>query len=296
MKAGRLTLPAVLCIAIACSFWTTSKLYSLHKESRNQNISSLIYLPGPILEAVSLEFSGVLSDYLMLKTMVFHGERLMLKQSLNAEEWRATYLALSRITDLDPRFWDPYVFAETSLPWDAGMVKETNELLVKAAQARPNDYQPYFFLWYNYSHFLKDLATAGKYLEKSSRRPNAPVYFATLSARASFFANETEAGVIFLEEILKETTDPSRLAWIKKRQDALKTIAFLEKYVRKFEEQFSKRPKQLQELIDSKMLNKIPPDPYGGTFFITPEGRIYTTSKLVPMKKQNKQESSGRGN
>jgi hypothetical protein len=225
----------------------------------------------------------------MLKTMVFHGERLMLKQSLSPEEWQATHLAISRITDLDPRFWDPYVFAETSFPWDAGMVKETNELLLKAAQARTNDYQPYFFLWFNYSHFLKDETTAAKYLEKSSRIPSAPVYFATLAARANFSANKTENAVVFLEEILKETTDPTRQAWIMKRQEALKVIAFLETHVRRFEEKFSRRPKDLQELVDKQVLVKIPPDPYGGTFFITPEGRVYTTSKLVPMEKQDNQ-------
>jgi hypothetical protein len=284
MKAGRFTLPAVLLMAVACSFWTTANLYSLHKERQNQIISRLIYLPQAVLEAASLEFSGVLSDYLMLKTMVFHGERLMLKQSLSPEEWQATHLAISRITDLDPRFWDPYVFAETSFPWDAGMVKETNELLLKAAQARTNDYQPYFFLWFNYSHFLKDETTAAKYLEKSSRIPSAPVYFATLAARANFSANKTENAVVFLEEILKETTDPTRQAWIMKRQEALKVIAFLETHVRRFEEKFSRRPKDLQELVDMQVLVKIPPDPYGGTFFITPEGRVYTTSKLVPMQ------------
>lgn len=282
----------VLLVAIACSFWATSNLYSLHKERRNQNISSLIYMPQALLKASSLEFSGILSDYLMLKTMVFHGERLMLKQSLSSNEWQATHLALSRITDLDPRFSDPYVFAETSLPWDAGMVKETNELLLKGAKARTNDYQPYFFLWFNYSHFLKDQTTAAKYLEKSSRAPNAPVYFATLAARANFVANKTDNAVVFLEEILKETTDPTRRAWILKRLQALKVIAFLETHVREFEEKFSRYPTHLQELIDAKVLIKIPPDPYGGTFFITPKGRIYTTSKLVPIKKQNSPKSS----
>lgn len=292
MKAGRLTLPTLLFIAIACSFWATSNLYSLHKESRNQNISSLIYMPQALLKAASLEFSGVLSDYLMLKTMVFHGEKLMQKQSLSPKEWQATHLALNRITDLDPRFWDPYVFAETTLPWEAGMVKETNELLLKAAQARTNDYQPYFFLWFNYSHFLKDQTSAAKYIEKSSRIASAPMYFATLAARANFVANKTENAVVFLDEILKETTDPTRQAWIIKRQQALKVIAFLESHVRKFEEKFSRRPKHLQELINTQMLIKIPLDPYGGTFFITPEGRIYTTSKLVPMKKQSNKQGS----
>lgn len=274
----------LLPVAIACSFWVTSTLYALHKTSQNQYISRLIYLPPAVLKAVSLEFSGMVSDYLMLQTMVFHGERLMSKQPLTVEEWQATNLALQQVTTLDQRFWDPYVLAETSFPWDANMVQEANALLLKAASVRTDDYRPYFFLWFNHSYFLKDIETATKYLEKASRIPGAPVYLVTLAARNNLESGHTESGILFLEEILKETADPTRREWIMLRLQALKTIAFLEENIATYRQKFGTQPDSLQELVNKHLIKEIPPDPYGGNFFITENGKVYTSSKLMPVE------------
>ncbi len=285
MKKSYLTV--MFLFAISCNFLITTKLYTLHSENRSKVISSLIYLPKEAVKIISLEFSGPLSNYLMLKTMAFHGERLLARQKLSVEEWQNTYLALDQITHLDPRFLDPYVLAQSSLPWDAGMVKETNELLHKAAKARPDDYRPYFFLWFNHRYFLKDPVTAARYMKKSARASNAPVYFVTMVGRNSVELGETESGILYLEEILKETKDPKRAAWIRKRLKALIAIQFLEKYVEKFKDKYGRLPSNLEELVGRNLLKRIPPDPYGGEFFLTPRGRIYTTSKLSPMKVQS---------
>lgn len=142
-------------VALVSSYLSVHQLYELHSLRRSRVISNLIFLPQPALRLITLEFSGVISDYLMLKTLAFHGERLMARQKPTSDEYQQTYHAIQQVTNLDPRFWDPYVLAETTLPWEAGMVRETNELLLKAAKARSEDYRPYFFLWFNHSFFLK---------------------------------------------------------------------------------------------------------------------------------------------
>jgi len=48
---------------------------------------------------------------------------------------------------------------------------------------------------------------------------------------------------------------------------------------------FGKRPEHLQDLISEGLLAELPADPYGGIFFITKDGHVYTTSKLVRAKK-----------
>ncbi|WP_136799955.1 hypothetical protein [Desulfosediminicola ganghwensis] len=279
----------ILVLFISCfiSFFSTSKLYTLRQTGSTQIISPLIFLPEAFIKTSVLEFSGIVADYLMLKTMVFHGERLSKKQALSPDEWQTTYIAINQVTNLDPKFLDPYVFAATSFPWDAGMISETNELLLKAAQHRQEDYRPYFFVWFNYFYFLNDIGNAAKYLEMASLKPNAPPYLTTLAARNNMEAGKIEQGILFLSQVLKETSDPARQYSIKTRLKALMTIQFLEKTLHEYVSTYGQSPNHLNDLISQGFLKSIPPDPYGGVFYITPQGTIYTTSKLVPIASNN---------
>lgn len=218
--------------------------------------------------AMTLEFPGLTSDYLMLKTLTYMGERIMKNEALTPEEWQMIYRTLVQITNLDPRFIDPYVVAQMSLPWDAGMVQETNVLLEKAAKILTTDYRPYFFLWYNHFKFLDNPEKAAYYLQKAATTPGAPTYFATLAARINLYSGKTYAGVVFLQEIIKETNDPALLKSLRRRLQALQKIGFLEQNIQKYRKRYQVFPKELQELVDKGFITKIPTDPYGGNFIL----------------------------
>ena len=283
MKTLRGLLVVALLAGVSCFCVTT--LYTMHGQRRGEALSYLANLPEPLARAMTLEFGGVAADHLVLKALTYLGQKLIGNESTSPEEYQAIYRALKQATNLDPRFFDPYVLAQMTLPYDAGMVRETNELLERAAAVRTDDYRPHFFLWHNYFTYLNDPKTAGLHLEKAARIPGAPTYFATLAARTNLYAGKIHAAVIFLEETLKETNDPSLRKFLGIRLEALKRIGFLEFKIGKFREQFKRAPKHLQELIDSGLITKIPRDPYGGEFFIMEGGRVYTTSKLVPPQK-----------
>ncbi|WP_319547558.1 hypothetical protein [Desulfogranum marinum] len=263
-------------------------LYKEHQRNPTNAISRLIYLPGYVAKAVSLEFSGPLSDYLFLKTMVFLGEKVAFKKKPTKEEWKATYIALNQVTNLDPRFWDPYVLAAMTFPWEAGMIKETNTLLEKAAAVRTEDHRPYFFLWFMKYYFEKDMQTAGQYLKKASLKPKAPTYYAKLAARMDLYAGNTITGALFLEDLLRKNPNPTTQKILEIRIDALKKIAFLEEKVRHYKKEKGSRPETLKTLVEEKIIPRIPTDPYGGTFYIMENGRVYSTSKLVHIKTDKK--------
>lgn len=275
----------LLLVAGIMSISSVERLYDMHAGESKTKISRLIYYPDILVKIMSLEFPGAVADYLMLNTMVLHGEKMLAKTVVEPDEWQATYRALEMITVLDPRFIDPYILAETSLPWDAGMVEETNRLLVKAASVLTEDYRPYFFLWFNYSYFLQDNETAVAYLEKAARIPGAPSYFTTLAARMRFEAGSTLSGIVFLQEMLNNTMDAGTRAFLQKRLDALRAIAFLEKKVMDYRALYQKLPENLAQLVSRGLIESLPEDPYGGEFYIMQNGRIYTTSKLVQTKK-----------
>ncbi len=274
----------LLLIAISCL--CTSLLFKQHATRQIENISSIALLPLEITELVSLEFKGLLSDYLMLDTLTYMGEKLMRRSQLSKDECGIVYLALKQIINLDPRSSDPYVIAETTLPWDGGMVEETNEILMAAARMRPHDPRPFFFLWYNYFSFLNDPQKAGHYLQKAAKVPGAPQYYAALASRMDVYAGQLYGAIVFLREIIKDTDDPAMRKYLLIREDALKKMFSLEQGVIKFEKKFGSKPKKLEELLNTGILDRLPDDPYGGKFYIREDGRVYTTSNLMAIKKK----------
>ena len=285
MSARRLLLPLGLLVCLAVSVWCTRFLFTAHLKNPSEVISSLVDLPERAIGLVSLEFDGVLSDYLMLKTMVFLGEKMERGERPSEREWHLVLRSLQQVTTLDDRFWDPYVLAAMTFPWEAGMIPETCALLEKAASARPEDHRPYFYLWFMKYYFEKDALGAARYIKLASEKPGAPEYYATLAARMDLYAGNTLTGALFLEDILAKTSSPTTRQFLEKRIDALKRIAFLEEKVRDYKQRFGRLPERLEDLVQHRVILAIPADPYGGEFFLQAGARVYSTSKLVEVKK-----------
>jgi tetratricopeptide (TPR) repeat protein len=272
------------------SVFSVRSLYQLHEVDNISYISHFAYIPEPVAQALPLEFPGIFSDFLMLKTLTFLGEKVMNRSQPSTEEWQNVYHTLKQITNLDPRFLDPYIVAQTTLPFEAGMVEETNDLLKKAAHILTDDYRPHFFLWHNYFYFLNNPQKAGEHLQKAARMPGAPLYFSTLAARMNLYAGKIHVAVIYLEETLRETTDPALRRFLSLRIEALKKIGYLENAVMEYRKRYNTFPEDLEELIEHGLIKTIPADPYGGEFYIMERGRVYSTSKLVLPKDKSKTE------
>ncbi len=267
------------------SIFLTTSVYKLQNSSHEEIISEFAILPPSALEAFSFEFKGVVSDYLFLKTITFIGNKIGQDQPLTKQNWQQVYQILQRITDLDPFFWDPYLFAEMMLAWQAGMLNEADELLQKACRYRDKDYRPFYYLGFNQFYFKKDAPKAAEYLRLAAKRPGAPYFLTGLAARLSLYGNQTAAGIIFLENLLRESRDPKVTHYLKKRLLTLKIIYDLERKVREYKEKFGNPPETLQDLVTKGLIPSIPEDPYGGAFLLLKNGRVYTTSEMVERKK-----------
>ncbi len=71
------------------------------------------------------------------------------------------------------------------------------------------------------------------------------------------------------------------------RLDALSKIASLARAVNIYKKRYSSLPENLQQLVDKKIIDKIPVDPYGGKFYISGDS-IKTTSNLAKYHKKRK--------
>jgi hypothetical protein len=240
-------------------------------------------LPSPLLKIVSLDFDGLVSDYLFLKAIVFLGsapEKQGVK-GIKEQEWKWCYRILDAATDLDPYFIDPYYFANAFLPWDANMVKETNALLEKGSRHR--DWDPFlpYFIGFNYFYFNHDNEKASEWLMIAARRPGASPGYAHLAVQLAFEGKRTENAIMFLEEILKNTDDDTLRKRYEARLNALQNLLLLENAVDFYKKKYRRAPPDLHALIEKKIISHIPQDPYGGMFYIDADGMVKSTSKLM---------------
>jgi hypothetical protein len=255
---------------------------------------SLFVLPAPILNVVSLEYKGIVSDMLFLKGIVFIGGLLsrdtdhVLSDRLPRSQWREFYHLMDVSTDLDPYFQDPYYLANAILPWEAGLISETNTLLAKGSRARFWDWSLPFFIGFNYYYFLGENENAAAYLMVASKRPGASLTLASLASKLAFKAHQTENSILFLEEMIQKTDDEYMKKEFMARVEAFRSILVLEHAVSAFHRKLRRDPTNLVELVEKKFLRGIPLDPYGGTFYLDKEGNVRTTSekRLMPVLKK----------
>ncbi len=237
-------------------------------------------LPAPILKVAALEYQGLASDMLFLKSMVFIGETLERKEKPRVKdwEWRWWLKTLDVATDLDPYFFDPYFYANAFLPWEASMPEEANTLLKKGSRYREWDWMLPFFIGFNDFYFLQNDSEAAEFLMEASRRPGGNPMYASIASRLAFKEDRIETAIFFLEQTARNTEDRNLKMRYEIRIKALRSIRDLEKAVSAYKIKFGRMPLNVDELVSREILNRLPEDPYGGTYYIAKDGKIGSTS------------------
>jgi len=242
-------------------------------------------IPSRFTAPAALEFKGLVSNYLFLKVITDTGDILGKKKRLNKDMVDYIVSSVDTITDLDPKFWDPYLFASLLLSWGLGQYDEANTLLTKAEKHLPNDYRPFYFKGFNYYYFLKDNKKAAEYMIKASKLPGSPGYLPYLATRLSVYSANQKAAAAFLEEMIRTTRNEAVVHQLKLRLETVKHLIMLEKHVMEYKNRFGVFPSHLKDLISMGFIKTIPKDPHGGEYFIMKNGRVYTTSRMIEQKK-----------
>lgn len=241
-------------------------------------------LPSRFTGPAAMEFKGIVSDFLFLKVIIFLGEKIGKNEKFGEQDFNYLQTSINTITDLDPYFWDAYLFADMLFTWDMGECEAANKLLLKARQYRTNDYRVPYYLGFNYFFFLKDNINGAKYIMEAAKLPGSPFYLASLATRLSFYALEHRTGIIFLKEMIRDTENEGIKQNFMLRIKALEIMDQLEQKVSEYQKIHQKQPSSLTELVTAGLIDKVPDDPYGGQFILLKNGRVYTTSKMVKQK------------
>lgn len=282
--SGRIFFFLLLLLLLPAYFYVGSKVWDQREEVRHSTEAGYV-IPSKYSRVLALEYKGLLSDFLLLKTITFFGERVEMEQALSESDWQYIIGSLDAITDLDPYFLDPYVLAEGLLTWESGRYEEANRLLEKGRKYRVDDWQLPFFIGFNYFFFLKDYEKGGEYLMMASRLPNSPKFLPSLAARIGYYGDKTHTAVMFLRGIIAQTSDERLKGWLELRLLALERAALLEDLVEKYQQERGVLPEKVEDLVSGGYIDQLPLDPYGGEWVMMKNGRVFSTSKFVSVKK-----------
>jgi hypothetical protein len=239
------------------------------------------YIPSPeVTYFAALEYRQLLSELLFFDTIFYYGAVFDSKE--HPPDYMRIYQFLDTATRLNSYNSDCYHFGQAILTWDGGMVEQVNVLLERGARKRDWDFYLPFFLGFNHTFFLNDSDRGAKFMAEAARlNPNAH-HLSTLASRLYYQANRTDLAIDYLKTVYRGTRTEAVRKVMRERIDALERIAFLERSVDAYGRKYGHPPGELEDLVRSGMLRAIPPDPYGGVFYLDlRDGRIKTTSNLA---------------
>lgn len=200
------------------------------------------YMPSKLSGPASLDFKGIISDFLYLKMSTFIGAEIIAKKNLKQNHAEHIFQAVDIITDLDPWFWDAYLIGDMILAWDFKRIDLANRLLLKAIEHRTWDFKPFYYLGFNYFYFLKDNDNGAQYLMEASKRPGGPSYLPALATRLATYQNKFDPAIIFLDDLIKSTQNPALKKQFKVRQKTMLILRSLEKKVDEFNAAYGYSP------------------------------------------------------
>jgi tetratricopeptide (TPR) repeat protein len=273
---------AVLVASLALLFGTLYYLTRIRGE-QPPDVRLGFYPPAPVVRALSADQYHFLSQVILLNCVFSYGSAIERRQAPN---WGRLYEALSISARLDPYNMDAYYLTQAIFPWEAPLVKPTIDLLEYGFAHRHWDWYLPLFLSFDYAYFLRDYEKAGYYMAKAAALNPKAGYFFTLSARYFYEAGRTAFAIAYLRQLIATERNEQLRQMMITRANALEAILTLEHAVSAFQDRYHRMPKGLEEVQRAGFIDRIPLDPYGGTFYLDAQGRVRTTSKLAKAYKE----------
>jgi len=249
------------------------KVQALRDRLDPTQIVSALQIEPEVLAIIGGEFRSLLADYLLLKASVYLGGR----EETTDTKKKAVSTLFRQSAALDPYFFQTCFLVQGYLPWWRGeMLKDGLEILEIFNEHRDWDWEPGYYIGFDYFYFLRDNKTASRYLMDASQRPNTSPFLGLLGARLSQKGGQTQASIEFLKTMHAGTENKRVKEQIERRIEAFKGILVLEKAIRQFRSMFFNRPPdKLDQLVEAGVLKELPKNPARNDgLFIYKDGQL----------------------
>ncbi|MRR54790.1 MAG: hypothetical protein EG822_09805 [Deltaproteobacteria bacterium] len=246
-------------------------------------VEKLGYVPTTtVVKAASADQKELVGALLVMKVLMYFGG--LVDKEQNELPIPPDYPAMSRMihgaVQLDPYNMDAYYFGQAILVWDVGKVELANELLDYGMRYRTWDWYLPYFAGFNHAFFLKDYAGAARYYEQAGKLSGSDL-FKNLAGRYLQESGKTDMALAYLYAMEKGEKNPAVKKSFRTRIIAFQEVRHIEIARDRYRQKVGRLPASLEVLIKEGYLRSLPVDPYGGHFYLEPDGRVATTSKFA---------------
>lgn len=201
-------------------------------------------------------------------------------------DYRDIYYFADLVTDIDPKFRAVYRSAAVIIPFNLGRetwvnTKESSDITRKGLKAYPDDAQLNLLLAHNLIFYDRDYTAAADVMTHLSKLPDARPHWAQLATRLYAASGEFETSMALAQTMADNATDEESREFYTRRMKEIvleKILQDLEMQAMRYQQQFARLPKSVEELVVAGFLSAIPEDPLGGQIFLDDIGRGRSTA------------------
>ncbi len=258
------------------------QIYPPKKEILNE----MMYFPsGRFLKIVVCDFDIFVSNIVWLRAIQYYGQHALTDYNY---PWLTHIFDI--LTRLDPLFINGYRFGALLIAEDAGSPAEAIKLLRRAITNCPDRWEPLFDAGFINYFLLKDFNKAGRYFKLSALREGFSGRSIRFAAHAFRKAKKYKFAKDLWQIVLKNAQTEKR------KETALKSLYYiqieedidsLQRFVHQYRRKFDVLPKGLTELVNARLLTKIPAEPFGGKYILIMDSIVSSTTLLLDELEMN---------
>lgn len=259
----RLAVVAVFLATVGAAGWAETRLHGL--SAQGEAGDHLLYLPsGKYLKALAPGYNEVLADLIYLWSIQYYGE-------YDAAE-RYEYLDhiyRNVITELDPRYTDPYLIGALIMAMEARKPEMAVSLLDKGIEANPDDWLMAFEAGFYCYDTLHDYKRAARYFERALKVPGVHPIVRRLHAEMYNKMGDVKTSLRYWLEIYQTAEDDYVRSVSYRHAHDLRIrldLQTLSGAVSAFKERYGRLPARLEELAEEGILPRLPKDPEGNAY------------------------------
>ena len=222
--------------------------------------------------ALSFGFRNLLGDLVWLEAVQVSGNMKM-----TSVDYDRLFDLLSTVIRFDSRFMVPYFLGGILLGDSPGHAGAALDLLAQGTRQFPAEWRFPFYTGYIHYFSLGNPEEGGMALLRAARIPGSPEYLPLLASRMLSEGHRPATALAFLQEMTERETDPRRKASLEeriRRVEVERDLQLLEGAIAEYTSRFGGPPFGFPDLIRSGVLARIPEEPYGGRYLLTPDGGV----------------------
>ena len=263
---GDMVLAAVIAVALTAFFLSGMHVSAKSTHSLARELSVRLPLAFQVITAGGDRYLAAnLAGFRVLVADVFRmtGDDMAIQAQLQRD-----------VSWLNPAHEDNYYIAAAILS-QPEWIPDAQYVLRRAADARPNDWQPLFYYGFNRYHFEKNpIAGAQALLEAVPRIREQQDSWTMQNLAARWLERGYSAGdAARLVDGMAENAAPGPFQrYLKSRAQRLRDLAMLKELARRYKDKHNRALTSLDDLVSDRLIAGIPVDPLGVGYVLDGNG------------------------